>query len=68
MRKCTLRNGPIVSSEEFVAVDDDNVRIALIVADKDISKSVQNLKNIIDAYFNDENEINIAAPVPTHPK
>ncbi|GFU93514.1 hypothetical protein TNCV_947561 [Trichonephila clavipes] len=35
------------------------------MADKDILEFVQRLKNIIDADFDHENEMNDAAPVPT---
>ncbi|GFT93388.1 hypothetical protein TNCV_337531 [Trichonephila clavipes] len=56
---------PIVLSEKFIPVDDDNECRAPIMADKDISESVQNSKNIIDADSDDENEMNNAAPVPT---
>ncbi|GFS52405.1 hypothetical protein TNCV_4851041 [Trichonephila clavipes] len=52
---------PTVSSEEFVAVDDDNVRTDPIMADKDILDFVQSSKRIIDADFGDENEMNHAA-------
>uniref|UniRef100_A0A8C4RRF5 Tigger transposable element-derived protein 4 n=1 Tax=Erpetoichthys calabaricus TaxID=27687 RepID=A0A8C4RRF5_ERPCA len=60
-----LLDCPTVSSEEFVAVDDDNVCTAPIMADKDILEFVQSSKNIIDADSDDENEMNNAAPVPT---
>ncbi|GFY12966.1 hypothetical protein TNCV_665321 [Trichonephila clavipes] len=39
--------------------------IAPIIADKDILKFVQCSKNVIDADYDDENEMNNAAPVPT---
>ncbi|GFT28197.1 hypothetical protein TNCV_645561 [Trichonephila clavipes] len=55
---------PMVLSEEFIAVGDDNVCIAPIIAGKDILKFVQRSKNIIDVDFNDEKEISNAAPVP----
>ncbi|GFW60789.1 hypothetical protein TNCV_2672101 [Trichonephila clavipes] len=45
---------PIVLSEEFLAVDDDDVCTALIIADKDILEFVQNSKNTIDADSDDE--------------
>ncbi|GFV44397.1 transposable element Tcb1 transposase [Trichonephila clavipes] len=53
------------SSEEFVAVDDDNVCISPIRADKDILKFVQSSKNIIDADSDNENEMNNVTPDPT---
>ncbi|GFU17218.1 DDE-1 domain-containing protein [Trichonephila clavipes] len=56
---------PIVLWEEFNAVDDDNVCPAPIMADKDILEFVQSSKTIFDADFNDENQMNNAAPVPT---
>ncbi|GFV85551.1 transposable element Tc3 transposase [Trichonephila clavipes] len=56
---------PIVSSEEFVAVEDGNVCTAPITADKDILEFVLNSKNIIDADYDDENEMNNAGSVPT---
>ncbi|GFX68602.1 hypothetical protein TNCV_1800151 [Trichonephila clavipes] len=55
---------PIVSSEEFVAVDDDNVCTGLFMPDKEISEFVHNSKIINDADSDDENELNNAAPVP----
>ncbi|GFW95522.1 hypothetical protein TNCV_1722231 [Trichonephila clavipes] len=55
---------PTLSSEGFVAVNDNDCT-ALIMADKDILEFVQSSKNMIDADFNDENEIKNAAPVPT---
>uniref|UniRef100_A0A8C4SEN5 HTH CENPB-type domain-containing protein n=1 Tax=Erpetoichthys calabaricus TaxID=27687 RepID=A0A8C4SEN5_ERPCA len=60
-----LLDCPTVSSEEFVAVDDDNVCTAPIMTDKDILEFVQSSKNIIDADSDNENEMNNAAPVPT---
>ncbi|GFT13638.1 hypothetical protein TNCV_3831091 [Trichonephila clavipes] len=62
-------NYPIVLSEAFIAVVDDNVCTAPIMADKDILEFVQNSKNIVDADSKDEHEMNNAAPVfPRHPK
>ncbi|GFW36612.1 hypothetical protein TNCV_1956121 [Trichonephila clavipes] len=58
-------NCRIVSSEEIVAVDDNNVFTAPIIAYKDILEFVQSSKNIIDADSGDENEMNNAAPVLT---
>ncbi|GFS78542.1 hypothetical protein TNCV_3147811 [Trichonephila clavipes] len=59
-----LLNSPTVS-EAFVAVEDDNVYIATIMADKDILKFVQSSKNIIDRDSDDEIGVNNATPVPT---
>ncbi|GFX27549.1 hypothetical protein TNCV_4996041 [Trichonephila clavipes] len=53
------RDCPIVSSHEFVAVNDDNVRKAPIMTDKDILEFVQSLK------MKDEHEVNIATSIPT---
>ncbi|GFV48351.1 hypothetical protein TNCV_2479161 [Trichonephila clavipes] len=47
------------------AVDDDNVCIAPVMADKDILEFVQTHKNIIDADSDNENEMNNVAAVPT---
>ncbi|GFU73263.1 hypothetical protein TNCV_167461 [Trichonephila clavipes] len=55
-------NCPIVLSEEFTAVDDDNVCTAPIMTNKDILELVQISKNIIDADSDDENEMSNAAP------
>ncbi|GFV48941.1 hypothetical protein TNCV_1093411 [Trichonephila clavipes] len=44
-------------------LDDDNVCTAPIMADKEILEFVQSSKNIINADFDDENEMN-NAPVP----
>ncbi|GFS74822.1 hypothetical protein TNCV_1395231 [Trichonephila clavipes] len=57
-----------VPSEEFVAVDDDNVCTALMMADKDILEFVQNSEDITDTDSDDENEFNNAVPVPTSSK
>ncbi|GFY36121.1 hypothetical protein TNCV_4844931 [Trichonephila clavipes] len=54
-----------VSSEESIAVDDDNVCTATIMADKDILEFVQSSKNIIDGDSEDKNEMNNTAPVST---
>ncbi|GFV13139.1 hypothetical protein TNCV_4070791 [Trichonephila clavipes] len=56
---------PTVSLEEFVTIDADNVYTASIMADKDILEFAQSSKNIIDAYVDEENEMNNASPVPT---
>ncbi|GFV64199.1 hypothetical protein TNCV_1806971 [Trichonephila clavipes] len=53
-----------VSSEEFVAVNDDNMYTALIMPYKDLWEFVQSSENIIDVYSEDENEINNAALTP----
>ncbi|GFT29662.1 hypothetical protein TNCV_4890881 [Trichonephila clavipes] len=55
----------IVLLEEFISVDDDNICTVPIMADKDILEFVQSSKNIIDTNYDDENEMNNAAPVPT---
>ncbi|GFV18394.1 SCAN domain-containing protein 3 [Trichonephila clavipes] len=60
-----LLDSPTVSSEEFVAVNDDNVYTTPIMADKNILEFVQSSKNIIDVYFEDENEMNNAVLTPT---
>ncbi|GFS52056.1 hypothetical protein TNCV_1104781 [Trichonephila clavipes] len=49
----------------LIAVGDDNVCTAPIMADKDILDFVQSSKNTIDADSDDENEMTNAAPVPT---
>ncbi|GFY28539.1 hypothetical protein TNCV_4149701 [Trichonephila clavipes] len=59
-----LLDSSTVSLEKLVAAD-DNVCTAPIIADKDILKSVQSSKNVIDADSDDENETNNAAPDPT---
>ncbi|GFT14469.1 hypothetical protein TNCV_4004381 [Trichonephila clavipes] len=56
---------PIVLLEELIAVNDDNVCTAPIMADKGILEFVQSSKNIIDSDSDDENEMNKAALVPT---
>ncbi|GFX53596.1 hypothetical protein TNCV_2327111 [Trichonephila clavipes] len=48
-----LSDCPTISSEEFVAIDDDNVCTAPIMADKDILEFVQSSE--------DKNEMNNAA-------
>ncbi|GFT85104.1 hypothetical protein TNCV_791341 [Trichonephila clavipes] len=58
-------NCPIMLSEEFIAVEDDNVSTAPNMTDKDILEFFQSTKNIIDADFDDENKMNNAAFVPT---
>ncbi|GFX62661.1 hypothetical protein TNCV_4868211 [Trichonephila clavipes] len=59
----TLRYHPTVSSEEFVA-EDNNVCTAPIMSHKDILEFVQSLKNIFDADSDNESEMHNAAPVP----
>ncbi|GFW20035.1 hypothetical protein TNCV_867411 [Trichonephila clavipes] len=54
-----------VSSEESVAVEDDNVYTTPIMAEKDIVEFDKSSKNIIDANSDVENQMNNAAPVPT---
>ncbi|GFV97472.1 hypothetical protein TNCV_2039801 [Trichonephila clavipes] len=51
----------LLSSDEFVAVDDDDVCTAPITAYKDILMFVQSYKNILYADSNDENEMDNAA-------
>ncbi|GFU19138.1 SCAN domain-containing protein 3 [Trichonephila clavipes] len=58
-------DGPTVSPEKFVAVDDDNECTTLIMVEKDILEFVQCSKTTVDADSNDENEMNDAALVPT---
>ncbi|GFY16540.1 hypothetical protein TNCV_735691 [Trichonephila clavipes] len=53
-----------VLSEEFIAVDSDNMCTAPIMAEKDNLEFVESSKNITEADSNDENEMNYAAPVP----
>ncbi|GFX98277.1 hypothetical protein TNCV_4909201 [Trichonephila clavipes] len=60
-----LLNCLTVSSEEFVALVDDNACTAPIEIEKDILEFVQSSKNSIEADFDDENETNYASPVPT---
>ncbi|GFV32275.1 SCAN domain-containing protein 3 [Trichonephila clavipes] len=60
-----LSNCPTTSSEEIVAVNDDNMCTAPIMADKDILEFVKSSKNIIEVYSDDENEMNNAVPIPT---
>ncbi|GFU92593.1 hypothetical protein TNCV_4795211 [Trichonephila clavipes] len=55
---------PNVLSEEFVALNDDNVCTASIMVDKGILEFLRSLTCIIDADSDDENEMNNAAPVP----
>ncbi|GFV43642.1 hypothetical protein TNCV_2679431 [Trichonephila clavipes] len=54
-----------VSSEGFVAVEDDNECTAQIMTDEDISEFVRSSKNINDADSGDENEWNNSALVLT---
>ncbi|GFW55379.1 hypothetical protein TNCV_117631 [Trichonephila clavipes] len=60
----TLLDYSSVSSEEFVAVHNDNVCTAFIMPDKDILEFSQGSKNIIDGDSVDEKK-NKAATVPT---
>ncbi|GFW81226.1 SCAN domain-containing protein 3 [Trichonephila clavipes] len=60
-----LLDSPTVASEEFLPVDDDNLRTTPIMADKYILEFDQSSKNIIDADFDGGNEMNNAAPIPT---
>ncbi|GFX52480.1 hypothetical protein TNCV_4324961 [Trichonephila clavipes] len=55
-------NYPTVLPKEFVAVDDDNVCAAPLMADKDILEFLQSSKSILDADSDDEVEMNNAAP------
>ncbi|GFT38713.1 hypothetical protein TNCV_1499001 [Trichonephila clavipes] len=57
-----LLDGPIVSSEVFVAADDDNKCTGPIIADNEILEFIQSSKNITDANSDDGNEMNNAAP------
>ncbi|GFW39766.1 hypothetical protein TNCV_2419321 [Trichonephila clavipes] len=62
---------PIVLSEEFIVIDDDNASTDAIMAHKDILEFIHSSKNIIDADYDDENEMNNTAPLslcPHHPK
>ncbi|GFV37320.1 DDE-1 domain-containing protein [Trichonephila clavipes] len=54
---------PIVLSEEFPSVEDDNVCTAPIIADKDNSEFVQSSRIIINTDSDDENKMNNAAPI-----
>ncbi|GFV20045.1 hypothetical protein TNCV_1696631 [Trichonephila clavipes] len=57
---------PILLSEEFITVNDDNVCVQpQIMADKDILEFVESSKNIVGTDSDDKNEMNNAAPVPT---
>ncbi|GFT01749.1 tigger transposable element-derived protein 4 [Trichonephila clavipes] len=53
-----LLNCPTVSSEEYIAIDDNNVYTVPLECD-------QSSKDTIDEDSDDENEINSASPVPT---
>ncbi|GFX32248.1 hypothetical protein TNCV_2659241 [Trichonephila clavipes] len=55
---------PIGTSEEYIEVEDDNVSIALIMADKVILEFDLSSKNIINADSDNENEMDDADPVP----
>ncbi|GFT26793.1 hypothetical protein TNCV_3709781 [Trichonephila clavipes] len=66
MNKVRLeRTCPIVITEYFAAVDDDNVFTDLNMTSKDILEFVQSSKNIIEVDFYDEKEMNNAALVST---
>ncbi|GFV48952.1 hypothetical protein TNCV_1093521 [Trichonephila clavipes] len=54
---------PTGSSEEFLAIDDDNVRTTQIMAEEDILEFVQSSKNVFNADSDGDNEINDAVPV-----
>ncbi|GFW84538.1 SCAN domain-containing protein 3 [Trichonephila clavipes] len=54
-----------ISSEEFFAIQDDNVYTASIMPEKDILEFVPRSKNIIDGDSDGENEMNNAASTPT---
>ncbi|GFT42420.1 hypothetical protein TNCV_1786961 [Trichonephila clavipes] len=54
---------PIVLSEKFIAVNDNNVYAAPIMADKDISVFFQSSRKIINANSNDETEMKNGASV-----
>ncbi|GFT83251.1 hypothetical protein TNCV_547321 [Trichonephila clavipes] len=56
---------PIVFSEEFIAVDNDNMCSASIMAERDILEFVQRSKTMIHAYSGNENERNNVHTVPT---
>ncbi|GFS88673.1 hypothetical protein TNCV_1462611 [Trichonephila clavipes] len=58
-------DGSSVLSEEYIEVEDDNVCIALIMTDKDILELDLSSKNIINADSENENEMDVADPVPT---
>ncbi|GFW97851.1 hypothetical protein TNCV_1426141 [Trichonephila clavipes] len=58
-----LLHYPTASSKEFVAVDDDNVRAVPIMVD--IWSLFKASKVIVEADFNDENEMNNTTPVST---
>ncbi|GFU86559.1 hypothetical protein TNCV_4479951 [Trichonephila clavipes] len=63
-RFCFLGRKVSVSSDELVAVDDDNVYKPPNMAEKDILQFVRNSKNIIHVESDDESEMNNAAPYP----
>ncbi|GFX00150.1 hypothetical protein TNCV_296391 [Trichonephila clavipes] len=56
---------PTGTSVDFVALDYDNVYTKTIKTVKDILEFVQISKDIIDAGYDDENEVNIATLVTT---
>ncbi|GFV75339.1 hypothetical protein TNCV_1481851 [Trichonephila clavipes] len=60
---------PIALSEEFIAVDDDDMCTTPTMAGKHIMEFVQSSKNIIRADSDGENEMNNAVPLFLyHPK
>ncbi|GFV85766.1 putative transposable element [Trichonephila clavipes] len=63
MKVFVLLNCPTVSSEEFVAENDDNVCAAPIMVDNDNLEFIQNSKNIMEADSDDENEMYNTASV-----
>ncbi|GFX75810.1 hypothetical protein TNCV_2237821 [Trichonephila clavipes] len=59
----------IVLSEEFIALDNDDVCTAPTMIEKDILEFVESSKNIIDADSDDEDEMNnVQLLFPHHPK
>ncbi|GFT85928.1 hypothetical protein TNCV_3255761 [Trichonephila clavipes] len=56
-------NCPTATSEEFVALDDDNSYTSPMMTDKDIFDFFQSSKNVTDADSEDEKEMNNAASV-----
>ncbi|GFX67817.1 CCHC-type domain-containing protein [Trichonephila clavipes] len=70
MRKTTAGSDcSTVPFEEFVAVNDDNMCTAPMMADKDILEFFQNSEDITDADSDTtKNEFNNAVPVPTSSK
>ncbi|GFT50671.1 hypothetical protein TNCV_3771711 [Trichonephila clavipes] len=62
--KCSKLDCPLGSSVEYIEVEDDNVSIALIMADKVILEFDLSSKNIIHADSDNENEMDDVDPVP----